>query len=261
MIRLARLAVVVGALAAAGACGDKNKKGADDPDGFTNSNQANMPKVDPALCDTSGKNVQTFDLNQDGRADVWKIYAQEEEDGTKLDVLTCKQVDYDKDGTKDYVVVYNRQGEMVVEEIDLGLDGTFDAREHYDKKTGTIYMVERDIDHNKNTDTWEKYDSGGQLESIERDRNGDGKPDLWEQYKAGTLLAILYDDDYDRKVDRKEQAMDVRLPAAQPPPPSGTGSAPPAADEPVDTVEGDVAKPAEEAKPAAPAPAPAPKNK
>lgn len=255
MIRLARFAVVVGALAAAGACGDKNKGGAADADGFSNSNQANMPKVDPALCDTSGKNVQTFDLNQDGRADVWKIYAQEEEDGAKLDILTCKQVDYDKDGTKDYVVIYNRQGEMVVEEIDLGLDGQFDAREHYDKKTGTIYMVERDIDHNKNTDTWEKYDTGGQLQSIERDRNGDGKPDLWEQYQAGTLLAILYDDDYDRKVDRKEQATSqVKLPASAPPPP-GTGSAPPAADEPVDTVEGDVAKPTEESK-TAPAPAP-----
>lgn len=259
MIRLARCAVVVGALAATGACGDKNKTAAD-ADGFTNSNQANMPKVDPALCDTSGKNVQTFDLNQDGRPDVWKIYAQEEEDGAKLDILTCKQVDYDKDGTKDYVVVYNRQGEMVVEEIDLGLDGTFDAREHYDKKSGTIYMVERDIDHNKNTDTWEKYDSGGQLESIERDRNGDGKPDLWEQYKAGTLLAILYDDDYDRKVDRKEQATaQVKLPTSAPPPP-GTGSAPPAEDEPVDTVEGDVEKPAEEPK-TTPAPATTPPPK
>ncbi|MGE3767121.1 MAG: hypothetical protein AB7L94_33010, partial [Kofleriaceae bacterium] len=43
------------------------------------------------------------------------------------------------------------------------------------------------------------------------DRNNDGQPDLWEQYKDTVLLAILYDDDFDGKVDRREE-----IPGARP---------------------------------------------
>lgn len=270
-IRSSRLVLVgVSGLALAAAAGCKGKGSVSAGGGNAGSNQDLMPKIDPELCDTSGKQVQTFDLNQDDKPDVWKLYAQMEEDGAKLDVLTCKQVDYDHDGTKDYVATYNKQGELVAEQFDFTFDGKFDATEHYDKKNGNIYMVERDLDHNKNTDTWEKYDTSGSLESIERDRNGDGKADLWEQYQKGTLVTILYDDDFDRKVDRKESARPLPAPSSATPPTSTTAPA-----EPVDTVEGDVKKPppAEEtpgaapkgkapaktpAKGAAPAPAPAP---
>lgn len=258
-IRSARLVLVgIGSLALATAAGCKGKGSASGEGGLAGSNQELMPKVDPELCDTSGKQVQTFDLNQDDQPDVWKLYAQMEEDGAKLDVLTCKQVDYDHDGKKDYVATYNKQGELVAEEFDFTFDGKFDAREHYDKKTGNIYMVERDLDHNKNPDTWEKYDTSGSLESIERDRNGDGKADLWEQYQKGVLLTILYDDDFDRKVDRKESARPLPTPTSTTPPTSTT-----APSEPVDTVEGDVKKkgtgPAEETP--APAGKEAPKGK
>jgi len=234
-IRSGRLVLAgIGTLALAAACGGKSKGGGGG--GNAGSNQDLMPKVDPELCDTSGKQVQTFDLNQDGSPDVWKMYAQMEEDGAKLDVLTCKQVDYDHDGQKDYVATFNKQGELVAEQFDFTFDGKFDATEHYDKKNGNIYMVERDLDHNKNADTWEKYDTTGSLESIERDRNGDGKADLWEQYQKGTLVTILYDDDFDRKVDRKESARPLPSPSATPP----TSTTAPG--EPVDTVEGDAKK-------------------
>jgi hypothetical protein len=214
----------------AAGCGGASAGGT--TEGITGSNQKNIPKVDSDLCDTTGKQVQTFDLNQDDTPDVWKLYATVEEQDTKIDVLTCKQVDYDHDGKKDYVAIYNRTGELVAEEFDFTFDGRFDAREHYDKKGGKIYMVERDLDHNKNPDTWEKYDPDGNLESVERDRNGDGKADLWEQYQRGVLLAILYDDDYDRKVDRKESgrpSSNLPRPAAAPAPaPASTGAAAPA---------------------------------
>ena len=229
---------VILSLGLAAGCGGASA-GSGGTEGIAGSNQKNIPKVDSALCDTTGKQVQTFDLNQDGTPDVWKLYATVEEDNTKVEVLTCKQVDYDHDGKKDYVAIYNRTGEMVAEEFDFTFDGHFDAREHYDKKGGKIYMVERDLDHNKNPDTWEKYDVDGNLESVERDRNGDGKPDLWEQYQRGVLLAILYDDDYDRKVDRKESGrptVSFTRPAVSSPPVgtsgssgSGAGNAPPPA--------------------------------
>lgn len=224
-IRLLCAATLASSALALGCGGAGRGSGA--TEGIAGSNQKNIPKVDPELCDTSGKRVQTFDLDQDNTPDVWKLYATVEEDGTKVDVLTCKQVDYDHDGKKDYVAIYNRTGEMVAEEFDFTFDGRFDAREHYEKKGGKVYMVERDLDHNKSPDTWEKYDVDGNLESVERDRNGDGKPDLWEQYQRGILLAILYDDDFDRKVDRKESGRPTSaIPRAAAPAPAASSTAP-----------------------------------
>ena len=213
------------ALLPAAACGGASKGESTMPDGMGASNQANLPKVDPSLCDTDGKRVETFDLNQDNKPDVWKLYQQVEEDGTNVDVLTCKQVDYDHDGQKDYVATYDRTGALVSESFDFTFDGKFDATRYYDKKSGQVYMVQRDIDHNQKADTWEKYDLQGQLESIERDRNGDGKPDLWEQYQKGDLLAILYDDDFDGKVDRKQSSRPTPEAApSTPAPPAGSST-------------------------------------
>lgn len=205
MIRLAGVVVLVTGLAMSAGCKASAKASAKTT-ASTDSNQALMPKVDPSLCDTSGKRVQTFDLNQDGKPDLWKLYEDVEEGGTKSEVLTCKQVDWDKDGQKDYVAVYNRRGELVAEELDLGHDGKFDAREHYDRKAGKVAVIERDTDHNKKPDLWEKYNTAGQLESIQRDRNADGKPDVWEQYSGDQLVTILYDEDFDSRVDRREDA-------------------------------------------------------
>jgi hypothetical protein len=249
-IRSIRLlgATTLAASALALGCGG-GSRGSGGTEGIAGSNQKNIPKVDPELCDTTGKQVQTFDLNQDNNPDVWKLYATVEEDGTKVDVLTCKQVDYDHDGKKDYVAIYNRTGEMVAEEFDFTFDGRFDAREHYEKKGGKIYMVERDLDHNKSPDTWEKYDVDGNLESVERDRNGDGKPDLWEQYQRGILLAILYDDDFDRKVDRKESGRPTSaVPRAAAPAPASSSTAPatPTTGAPTDTVKPRSGGPVEE---------------
>lgn len=195
------------------ACGGSGKsKGSTKVAGIGDDDSLSVPRVDPKLCDTKGKRVTTFDLNHDNKPDVWKLFATSNEGGTTVEILTCKQVDLDHDGKKDYVQTYSRTGEIVAEEFDFTFEGNMDAREHYDKKTGKIYLIERDSDHDQQPDVWEKYDTDGRLESVRRDRNADGKPDLWEQYKSGVLLAILYDDDFDNKVDRKDE---VKLP---PPP-------------------------------------------
>lgn len=197
--------VVLGAAVLVVACGGKSKKEPTTVAGIDDSDEIAVPRVDPSLCDTQGKKVLTYDLNGDDRPDVWKLYATVEEGGTMLEVMTCKQADLDHDGNKDYVVTYSRTGEILAEEFDFTFEGSFDAREHYDKKTGRIYLIERDSDHDKKPDVWEKYDPRGQLESVRRDRNGDGAPDYWEQYKDGALVAILYDDDFDNRVDRKDE--------------------------------------------------------
>src|SRR2546427_92702 len=80
-----------------------------------------------------------------------------------------------------------------------------------DAKSGNLAEVERDTNFDGKFDVKELYDSSGQLVSIQRDRNGDGRPDAWEQYQGGVLIAMLWDDDFDGKVDRKEE-----IPGAHP---------------------------------------------
>ncbi len=199
--------VLAGALALfAGGC--KSKKADTTP---KDAADASIPKVDPTLCETEGKNVLTYDLNKDSRPDVWRLYKSEDEGGTTVEYMTCKQVDFDHDGRKDWVVGYNRKGTVLYERADYDYDGKFDMSAVYDPKTGLVLEIERDSDFDGKFDLKEVYDKSGKLSSVRRDRNGDGEPDLWEQYKETVLLAILYDDDYDRKVDRREE-----IPGARP---------------------------------------------
>lgn len=202
---MSRLSLVLfsAALATAAAC-NKNKK--DDTvanKGGEGSNE--VGKVDPTLCETSGKNVMSYDLNRDGRPDVWKMYKVEDQGGTNVEILTCKQVDFDHDGRKDWVVGYTPKGTPAFEKADFDYDGRFDMSAIYDPKTGKRLEVERDSDFDGKYDIKELYDRFETLTAVRRDRNADGNPDYWEQYKDGALVAILYDDDYDNKVDRREE--------------------------------------------------------
>ena len=214
-----------------------------------------VPKVDPTLCDTNGKNVVTYDLNHDGKPDVWRLYKTEDDGGTKVEWLTCKQVDFDHDGRKDWVVAYNRKGNPLYEKADFDYDGKWDMSTVYDPKTGLKAEVERDTDFDGKFDVKEVYDSAGQLTSVRRDRNGDGQPDLWEQYKDGVLIAILYDDDFDGKVDRREEIPGARpkveMPTQMDSTATGTLDQPPASP----------AAPAKNAKPAATKPTAKPATK
>lgn len=184
------------------ACGSKSK-GAEEPVQEPGGDQT--PKVDPTLCDVDDKRVATFDLNRDGRPDVWKLYQTIQEGDTDLEILSCKQVDLDHDGRKDYVVAYNRKGGTTFEKFDFDFDGRFDALFLFDGKTGRVVEVQRDSDFDGRYDLLEVYDEDEVVTAIKRDRNADGAPDLWEQYVEGELVAILYDDDYDNKVDRREE--------------------------------------------------------
>ena len=170
-----------------------------------------IPKVDPTLCDTNGKNVVTFDLNHDNKPDVWRLYKTEDEGGTKVEFMTCKQVDFDHDGRKDWVEAYNRKGNLLFQKADFDYDGKWDVSKIYDPKTGQLAEAERDTDFDGKFDVKETYDSAGQLIAVQRDRNGDAKADMWEQYKDGVLIAMLYDDDFDGKVDRRDE-----IPGAHP---------------------------------------------
>jgi len=206
MAKLSKL-VVLSLVLTLAACKGKNGDTTPKNDGV----DAGIPKVDPTLCDTTGKNIVTYDLNHDNKPDVWRLYKTEDEGGTKVEFMTCKQVDFDHDGRKDWVVAYNRKGTPLFEKADFDYDGKWDMSSVYDVKAGQVAEVERDTDFDGKFDVKEVYDSAGSLTSVRRDRNSDGQPDLWEQYKETILLAILYDDDFDGKVDRREE-----IPGARP---------------------------------------------
>jgi hypothetical protein len=230
-------------LAALGAC-NKNKTSTGGPTTGLGQSMSGerpedlkVPKIDASLCQAdAGGRIVAYDLNHDDRADEWKVYRSVEERGVKTEVLTCKQVDLDHDpqARKDYVVQYDTQGNILLEEVDYDFDGKFDARRHYDKQTKKLTMLERNTNFDDKPDLWEEYDNAEKLGRVLRDRNGDQRPDYWELYSAqGKLEAILYDEDWDGKVDKREDAVGPGPPPAATAPADGStppadGSTPPA---------------------------------
>lgn len=194
-----------------------------------NTASLEIPKVDPTLCETAGKNVVTSDVNKDNRPDVWRLYKTEDEGGTKIEFLTCKQADINMDGKKDWVVAYNRKGNPVFEKTDYDYDGTFNMSAVFDAKTGHYAEIERDQNRDGRFERKELYDTAGMLTAVRHDRNGDNQPDEWLQYKDTILIAILYDDDFDGRVDRREEipgaTPKIEMPTTQDP--IATGNIPP----------------------------------
>lgn len=210
-LRIARCtapAVAVSLLSAGGAACSKNKKPA--TAAASGEDTSEIVAVDPTLCEVSGKNVVTYDLNRDQKPDVWKLYKVEDQGGTKLDLLTCKQVDFDHDGRKDWVVGYTPRGSNAFEKADFDYDGRFDMSAIYDVKSGKRVEVERDSDFDGRYDVKEIYGKDEKISAVRRDRDADGSPDYWEQYQDGQLVAILYDDNFDNKVDRREEVPGTR---------------------------------------------------
>src|SRR5262245_36440700 len=121
MANLTKAVGLSAVLVALGACG--GKKGPKKP---IENIDTTVRKVHPTLCDVNGKNVVTFDLNKDNRPDVWRMYKVEDENGTKVEFLTCKQVDFDFDNRKDWVVAYNRKGNPIYQKADFDFDGKWD---------------------------------------------------------------------------------------------------------------------------------------
>ena len=108
------------------------------------------------------------------------------------------------DGTKEYVATYSRTGEILAEEFDFDFDGRFDARAHYDKKTGKISSSSA-IPTTTTSPT-----SGRRtiLKVVSSRFAATATPTasriIGSSIKDGTLVAILYDDDFDNRVDRKD---------------------------------------------------------
>ena len=191
----------------AAACGSREAEPEtpEPPSEVAETRELHIPDVDPERCDPEGKEEVTYDLNRDGRPNMSELYQTVDERGADVRVLACKRVDFDGDGNLDYVAVYDESGELIAEEFDLTFDGEFDVRTHYDPDSGEVFLAERRSGFGGGADIRELYDEDGALELVERDRSGDGNTDMWEQYEGGELVAILYDDTADGRVDRREE--------------------------------------------------------
>lgn len=200
--RLSCLGLLVLSIAA---CGGKNKGKTTEKLMNSEEDEAVKPKVDTTLCDTKDKKITTSDLDRDRRPDVWRLYTTVKEGETTVEYLSCRQTDYDRDGRKDYVVAFTRKGAKSFEKFDYDYDGTFDAFHQYDPKSGRLFEIQRETGFDGRYDITEVYDENEQLKAVKHDRNADGEPDMWEQWVEGRLAAILYDDDYDSKVDRRDE--------------------------------------------------------
>jgi hypothetical protein len=201
-------------------CGSKDK-GPETPK--VSGGDGSVPTVNEQLCDARGKQVETFDLNGDGRPEVWKLSTTHEEGGVTRQVPTCKQSDLNLDGRQDYVIAYTPSGATDWESFDFDFDGKFDALYLYapkkdDRLQTQLVEVLRSTQFDGNYDLKEVYDEFGRVEQVQRVvrvpcmgdkplhlQNPDVQPNVWENYVDGELVGIMYDDDCDKRPDRREE--------------------------------------------------------
>jgi hypothetical protein len=238
-------------LAAAG-CHEEKNPGTTPAAQTGGEGQPAPASADRSRCDPSGKKVVELDVSGDGKADVWKVYAQTMDNGAKVDVLTCKEVDLNFDGRKDMWVYYDNSGNVTLEEFDLDFDGKLDMWTY--RQNGKIIRQELDTNFDSKPDVW-KFFEGEKLARIERSSKKNGKVDVWEYYEGGKLDRIGYDTTGSGQVDRWDRAPeDSTETAAAGPNPTGLTR------QPAPLTPSQVTPPPPTPE-ATPAPAPAPKKK
>lgn len=154
---------------------------------------------------TRGLVVKVFDINRDGRPDIYKFFKSIDDPqnpGNKLDLLVRKELDINHDGKFDVVRSYDDKGQVVTEEVDLDFDGKVDEITYFED--GLMARKELDFNYDGKPDVV-KYYTNGHLVRIESDRGHHGKVDTWEYYADDALDRIGTDTDGDGQVDHWER--------------------------------------------------------
>ncbi len=145
--------------------------------------------------------IERYDLNGDGRPDLFKTYVlrgPEGEPEKRVQLLARQDLDLDFDGTVDVRRHFNETGNVVREEMDLDFDGAYDAVDFY--SDGVLFR--RDMAFNfDGKPSVVKYYNQNKLARKERDTTGDGRLDTFEFYENGKLVRIGVDKDGDEKPD------------------------------------------------------------
>jgi len=149
-----------------------------------------------------GEKVQTFDLNDDKKPDVWAYLGPMEDPaspGQTREGLVRKEWDFNFDSKIDIRRYYNFKEEVVKDEMDLDFDGKFDVATYW--QSGTRVRQEYDFNFDGKSDVW-KYFEKGQLVRLERDRDYNGRVDRWEYFVEGRLDRTGLDEDGDGQIDK-----------------------------------------------------------
>jgi hypothetical protein len=168
--------------------------------------QAQAASTDVHVAKRAEEKVVQYDLNRDGKPDVWEYYVTiKDADGHPVDHLVRKEMDLNFDGKVDAVYWYDDKGEKVREQLDLDFDGKVDETIYFEK--GQVVRKERDLNGDGKVDTWLFYEHG-QLVRKERDTKGTGRVDYWEFWENGQIDRIGEDLDGDGNVDRWTRSPD-----------------------------------------------------
>lgn len=82
--------------------------------------------LDRGRCDPAGRRVEAFDLNADGKPDLWKLHGRWRDRGAVPEWMTCRELDLNADGRPDVSLHLDRQGRDEIMESDLDADGKVD---------------------------------------------------------------------------------------------------------------------------------------
>ena len=170
------------------------------------------------------------------KPDVWKYFQNVDAGGQKSEILTCKQVDLNRDSKVDVVYYYDDKGtQATMEEADLDFDGQVRSqhllRGGQEGPPGAGHELRPPRRHLEVL-------RGREAGSHRADTNSDGKVDAWEYYEGGKLDRIGYDTTGSGKVDRWDRAPENEegggeaaapagaAPAATTPPAAGAAATP-----------------------------------
>ncbi len=153
-------------------------------------------------CSEVGKRVELLDTNNDGRADIRRVF----DPGTGHE--TCRSVDLNHDGKADFYEYFTSDGTIRRREFCYDDGAAVNALELYEG--GQLARREYDTTGHHKIDTWDWFDRTAPVDAKtgrpahptrrERDTSGDGAIDQWWTWE-GDRVTISTDRNGDGKPD------------------------------------------------------------
>ena len=90
------------------------------------------------LIEHQGMSLKAFDLNHDGRGDVFKFYgtpdipADQQTDKAQFTaILRRQEIDLNHDSRIDLIRIYNNEKQLIEEQLDMDFDGKMDQANYF----------------------------------------------------------------------------------------------------------------------------------
>lgn len=190
--RLGAIAISVAGLSAWGCSGNEpaaTSKTAADP-----KDQGIDETIKHEKCDESGNRVESFDANNDGKADIKRVF------DAKANREICRISDLNRDGKPDMFEYFDEAGNVRRRELAFENTDAITKVEIY--QGGKLVEAQLDTTGQRRLDTWIHFDPAtGKRSKIERDTGNDGKIDEWWTYNDDGTVTIAKDKNGDGQPD------------------------------------------------------------